>query len=264
MSKIQVRPLDIEKWHGKKGAESFTGTFTVTPLVSGTTGSYKTGLTEEEVVEYGKILNQNLSARYDRNKPHEFWDSESAAVKLENKTNFIDKKEALGYIHYKILLNSKFVANSMKEYEEGLWPEAIFVIVDEETDSDIKASKLSVIKQVILEGHKLSKDKKADIVLILSGKLIRGKSDNFVEVAFDEEVQKNPADVLRVMKMDKKQMATHALVLEALQKYILTKAGHRFMYHDSIIGEDIYSTVDYLEKPENQELKLRITEAVNN
>ena len=152
----------------------------------------------------------------------------------------------------------------MKEYEEGLWPEAIFVIVDEETDSDIKASKLSIIKQVILEGHKLSKDKKADIVLILSGKLIRGKSDNFVEVAFDEEVQKNPADVLRVMKMDKKQMATHALVLEALQKYVLTKAGHRFMYHDSIIGEDIYSTVDYLEKPENQELKLRITQAVNN
>lgn len=262
-TKIQVRPLDIEKWHGKKGAESFAGSFTVTALVSGTTNTYKSGLTREEEEEYGAILRQDISSRYDRNKPHEFWDSEAAAVKLENKTNFIDKGEALGYIHYKILLNSKYVANSVKEYEEGMWPEALFVIVDEETDSDIKASKISIIKEVFAKSASLSKDKKADIVLILSGKLIRGKSDNYVEVAFDEEVQKNPNDVLNVIKMDKKKTATHALILEAIQKYVLTKAGHRYMYHDSIIGEDIYSTIDYLEKPENQELKLRIIDTVN-
>lgn len=263
-TKIQVRPLDIEKWHGKKGAESFAGTFTVTALVSGTTGSYKTGLSPEEEEEYGKLLRQDLSARHDRNKAHEFWDSEAAAVKLENKTNFIDKGEALGFVHYKILLNSKFVANSMKEYEEGLWPEALFVIVDEDTDSDIKASKISIIKEVFAKSAELSKDKKADIILVLSGRLVRGKSDNFIEVAFDEEVQKNPKDVLNIIKMDKKKTATHALILEAQQKYILNKAGHRYMYHDSILGDDIYSTIEYLEKPENQELKLRITQAVNN
>ena len=262
-NKIQVRPLPIEKWHKLSGKDSFAGKFTITPLIDDSTGMYKTGMTSEELEKYGKILGQDLTPRYDSQKPHYFWDSEAAAIKLENRTNFIDKTDPIGFINYKTLVGSKYIANNMKEWEEGLWPDAVFVIVDEETDSDIKASKIAIIKSAILETAKLSKDRKAAIVLILSGKLVRGKSDNFVEVALDEEINKNPAEVLRLAKLDKGQMATQALVLEAIQRGALQKAGHRIMYMDSIIGEDIYSAADYLEDPKNQELKLRIQTTLN-
>ena len=71
-------------------------------------------------------------------------------------------------------------------------------------------------------------------------------------------IQKQPKDVLRLINTDKKALATEAMVLEALQRDVLQKAGHRVMYMDSVIGEDVFSAAEYLEKKENQELKIRI------
>lgn len=258
MSKIQVRPLDVDKWHGKKGKESFTGTFTVTPLVDAATGKYKTGLTEEEETEYGKLLRVDLNPRYNRLKPHEFWDSESAAIRLENRTNFIDKEDPIGFIHTKTLLASKYIANSMKEWQEGLWPDALFVIVDEDTDSEIEASKLNLINECIIKSAELTDERKSSIILILGGKITKGKSPNYITVELNKLIQKQPKDVLRLINSDKKALATEAMVLEALQRDILQKAGHRVMYMDSVIGEDVFSAAEYLEKKENQELKIRI------
>lgn len=260
---VQVRPLDIDKWHGKKGKESFAGTFTVTALVDSRTSQYKSGLTPEEITKYSALIGQDLNGRYNREKPHEFWDSEAAAIRLENRTNFIDREDPLGYIQYKILLGSKYIANSMKEYEEGLWPEALFVIVDEETDNEIQASKINLINEAIIQGSKLSDDRKSDIILILSGKLTRGKSSNFLTVELNNLIQKNAEDVLRYIKTDKKLLATEATVLEAIQRNVLQKVGHRVMYLDSVIGESVPDAAEYLEKSENQELKLRILKSLD-
>lgn len=260
--RIQVRPLNIERWHGKTGSESFAGSFTITPLVDAATRTYKTMLSPEEIEKFSKEIGEDLTPKLSNDKPHTFWDSEAVAVRLENRTNFIDVDQTLGYIQSRFLLGSKYVANSMKEWEEGLWPEAQFVIIDEETDSDIKASKLQITKSAIIESAKLPKDRKVAIILILSGKIVGNKSDNFIEVALDEEIQKNPQEVLNYIKMDKKEILTHGLILEALQRYVITKVGHRYMYHDSVIGEDIYEAIKYLNTPENQELKLRIQAAI--
>ena len=264
MSKqIQVRPLDVEKWHGFKGKDDFGKAFTVTPLVDGNSSTYKTGLSPEEIKEYSEIFGMDLTPRYNKEKPHHFWDSETPAVKLERRTNLINVDEPVGYIQSKVLLSSKYVANSIQEYQEGLWPDAQFVIVDEDVDNEIAASKIELVEEAIIKASSLSTDKKAAIVLILSGKLAKGKSDNFIKVALRKEIDKDPGEVLRLMKMDAKQTATHALVLEALQRFILTKAGHRIMYHDSSLGDSVYEVVDYLEDKANQDLKLRIIEQLN-
>ena len=63
--------------------------------------------------------------------------------------------------------------------------------------------------------------------------------------------------------MDKDELATHALVLEALQRHIFEKVGHKIMYHDSNLGEDIYDVVKYINSPENQEFKVRILAQIN-
>ena len=63
--------------------------------------------------------------------------------------------------------------------------------------------------------------------------------------------------------MDKEDLATNALVLEALQRNVLEKVGHKIMYHESVIGQDIYDVIKYMNAPENQEFKLRILAQVN-
>ena len=45
---IQVRPIEVKKWHGKTGNESFTRTKIIQALVDPETVAYQTGLTTEE------------------------------------------------------------------------------------------------------------------------------------------------------------------------------------------------------------------------
>jgi hypothetical protein len=64
--------------------------------------------------------------------------------------------------------------------------------------------------------------------------------------------------------MDKKQIANHALVLEALQKSVLRKEGQRIFHMDSALGIDEIEVAEYLSSPDNQDIKLLILSKVNN
>jgi len=64
MSKVEIRPLDIPRWHGKQGQESFTQPHTIEALYDHNTGGYATGLTEQEVEEYQKKLKVDLTSTF--------------------------------------------------------------------------------------------------------------------------------------------------------------------------------------------------------
>jgi len=64
--------------------------------------------------------------------------------------------------------------------------------------------------------------------------------------------------------MDKKQVAAHALVLEALQKHILRREGQRIFHMDSALGIDEIEVAEYLAKEENQDIRLLILQKINN
>lgn len=285
-TRVQVKPVNETKWHGKTGEESFTKGKVIRALVNVDTMTYATGLdyvdkrfddpdgsktklTEAEY--YSKLLKADLSPQFNMDIPHEFWDSRTASIKLENRTQIFDvKRNPLDYIKWKIMKESKYVANSQKEYDEGMFPEATHILFDESEEVEVKASKVATKKQAYAETAKLSKGQKIELIMILSAegdyfraKNLKGKSDDFVEVELDKLIESKPADVVRQIKMSKEDNGTHALVLEALQKHVLKKDGHKIMYHDSTIGQDVHDVVKYLNTPENQELKLRIIEGVN-
>lgn len=267
---IYVKPIETQRWHQKAGQESFTRTKIIQALVDPRTMTYKTGLTKEEAEEYGEKLKVDLSNNFNIDQPHPFWDSKMAEIKLENKMQFFNMNNPMDYIKVKVMKASKFVANSQKEYDEGLYPEATHIIFDESEEVEEKASYVEKKKNAVIETAKLSKSKKIELIMILSAdndylkmKNMKGKSDNFVEVELDKLIEKRPVDVLRFLKMDKEYTSAYALVLEALQKSVLRKEGHKIMYHESIIAQDIEGAIDYLSMPENQELKLRISAMVN-
>lgn len=276
--KVEVRPIQTKRWHGKIGAESFTRPKTLNVLLDSETRQYATGLDYEtksftdpenpkvKITEdkyYEKLLKVDLSAQYIDGVFHSFWDSKTPRIKLENKTMYFDTARPLEYLKIKLMKASKFVANSMKEYEEGFYPEATHVITDEAEEIEVKASKVALKKQATIKSADISKDKKIQLILILDGSNLRGKSDNHVEVALDKLIDKKPKEVLEFISMDSNEAALHALILESLQRNILRKAGHKIMYHDASLGNDVQDVIAYLSEDDNQDLKLRLMSAVN-
>jgi len=177
---------------------------------------------------------------------------------------FFDTENPLDYIKVKILKASKFVANSLKEYEEGFYPEATYIITDEAEEVEAKASKIALKKQAIMECFKLGRDRKAQLIMIITGVNTKNRSEDFVEVELDKIIEKQPAELLRYMQLNPAETYVHAMILEALQKGVLRKQGHKILYHDAILGNDIDEVIAYFLMDENQELKLRITGAINN
>ena len=263
--KVEVRPIEHKKWHDKTGQESFTRPKKIQALLDSNTMKYATGLTEEDIKALRKKgVNYDLSDNYDSENLHPFWDSSMAVIKLENNTMFFNLDNALEFIKVKVMKASKFVANSMAEYENGTWPDATHVIFDEAEQAQVLASKVETRNTAIIEASKLSPDRKVELILVMGGRNMKNQSADFVAVELDKVLNKNPEEFLRNLKMDKKQIAAHALVLEALQKSVLRREGQRIFHMDSPLGIDEIEVAEYLAKEENQDIRLLVLQKINN
>ena len=264
MALVEVRPVEIERWHGKKEKDAFTRPVTIEALVSVSTGQFATGLTKEERQDFEARTGFDLSPDYTVGKPHPFWNSPSGQIKLEYKTNIFNTDRPLDAIKVKVMKESDLVANSQKELDEGVFPNAIFVIFDEQEDLEIKATKAAIKRKVIIEGSKMSPDKKAEIIQILLNISVRNQSNDFIDLKLDECVEQvGPEKVLTLIQRDKKRNTLHALVLEAIHKGVLRKDGSSVYYMDDQIGYDIESAIDYFADDTNQALKAQILEKIN-
>lgn len=264
MALVEVRPIERERWHGLKANNTFTRPKVIEALLSLNTGMYATGLTPEDRKRLEKLTGYDLSPEYVPGRPHPFWNSKTARVVLENKTNVFNTSRPLDEIKVKLLKASDLVANSQKEYEDGLFPYATFVIYDEREEEEIKASKLALKNKVVIESQKLTTDRKAEIIQILSGLSVRNQSANYLDLKLDEAINQHGAEkVLDLINRDAKRTTLHALVLEALHKNILRKEGSSIYYMEDQLGFDMESTLNYFEDKKNQALKAQILEKVN-
>ena len=159
---------------------------------------------------------------------------------------------------------SDLVANSQKEYDEGKFPLAQFVIYDEREEVEVKASKAAIKRKVVIEADKLTQTRKADIIQILLGMNVRNQSEDYVNLKLDEAIDKEgPEKVLMLIQRDKTRMSLHATVLEAIHKNVLRKDGAAVYYMDDQLGFDLESAIDNLEDKKNQALKAQILEKLN-
>lgn len=257
--KVEIRPIQRKTWHGKTGKESFDRTKKTKALVDPTTMKYAVDLTEEDIKKYGELLKVNLSLTFNPDTPHEFWDSNMATVELPNATMFYDLDNPLHYVKYKIIRRSKAVANSMAEYNEGLWPDATHVIFSEEEEVQVKATQIELNRKLIELTSALSEERKIQAVMVVGGKNLRGKSRDFVEVELDKLINsEKKRSLLEFLQKTSEQALLEAVVHEALDRGILRKEGHKFMYFDAVLGTDVYDVTLYFQKPENQELLIKI------
>lgn len=257
MATIEVRPIEKERWHGKTGKDSIARPKKIEALYNINTGRYDTGLSLEDRERLEKITGFDLSDHYVKDTPHPFW-SGQGVVTLPHGTKIFNTEKPQDEIAIKMLKASELVANSMKEYEDGKFPYATHVIFDERENADIRASKIETKKEAYILTDKISKEKKIEIIQILTNKGMRKQSDNFIEIELNQLVESTPEKVLELIKKDKAYVATHAMILEGLEKNILRKEGTSVYYMDDQLGFDISSAINYFMDPSNQKLKLEI------
>ncbi len=263
MSLVEVKPIDAKKWHGKTGKEAFAQPQVIQALYDTKTGKYATGLSEENRIKLEKSTGFDLSNGYNVNTPHEFWDTKAGQVKLENRTTIFDTEKAIDFIKVAILKDSKFIANSQRELELGLFPDAVFVITDEREEKKLKALKIQKKKEAYKLLSELTIVEKADLIQVLSNKSLRHQSQDFVDVEIDALIEADVAQFLTHIKMDKKDIYNNALVLEAIYKGVLQKEGAAVLYMGDRIGITVGEAIKYVADIENQQLKAMILEKLN-
>lgn len=257
---VEVRPIPKKSWHEKTGAESFKQPRVIEVLYDPEKGAYATGLTLEEEVKYGKLLGADLSSKFNALEPHPYWSTAPARIKLPNQTLIFNDEKAADFVKIKNLKASKFVANSQKEYDNGEWPDAEFIIHDESEEVAIKATKIQRKNQCIALAAKMSLDEQTNIIQILSEKSLRGRSQDFVSVELDKIIEDQPTEFMRLTKMDKAEVYTRATILEAIHRNVLVKEATAIYYMGERIANSYEESVQWFLDPQNSKMKIAIME----
>lgn len=260
---VEVRPIDGKKWHGKTGKESFAQAKGYEVLLDSATGKYATGLTPEEAEKYGKKMGVDLTDDFVPDEPHPYWSTKKGEIKLGNQTTIFDTAKPSDFVKVKNMKASKFIANSMKEYNEGLWPDAEYVIYSEQEQVEIKASKIQKRNKCVKMLSSLTIDSQRDIAQILSKKSFKNLTQDFLDVEIDNLINEDPDEFMRIANMDKKEAYIRAAILEAEHRNVLQKEGMSYFYMGDKLSNDYEELVAYFLDPQNQKIKVAMLEKIS-
>lgn len=263
--KVQIKRIQAEgdDFFGLPPEKDLSQSKKVSAFYNSSRGQFDVRLTEAEWEEAKNALGgtYDFELRHDpmSGKPHPFWEAQVAKVLLEPNTFFLDLGDnPMNIIKLGVLRGHPWVANSLQEYENGLWPEARWIIIDD--DQDVKAAADKAVKTA--EAYKLltdlSDDEKRMYLQIINKKVYTGVSPAKVMTDFEEVVKGSPKELIELHEQDRDRVELQAQVVAALNKGIFTRKGSMLQYGDFSLGIDIEGTVDFLISPENQQLKAQI------
>ncbi len=257
--KVEIRPLELNKWHGKTGDQDIQCAQTIYATVNSDTNRYETGLDDKDIEQLKKEgVSYDLSSGFNLNVPHPFWESPVSKVTLENHTTFFNTDNPMDRIKYKLLLASKFVANSKEDLDKGKFPEATHIIYDEIKEDSAKAQKIELKKKAYGAILSLSHIQKLQLIMTLYNEDCRNMSDNRINIKVDEISNNKPKSVIEFSEKESEYNALRYLVLLALKENVIRKEAGLIKHFDCKIGTDIDSTVDYLSNAENQVTYIKI------
>lgn len=261
--KVEVKPIEKQDWTGAtRKDQSIKRPITIEALVDIDTGTYRTGLDEEDQEKYSKMIGLDLSnkLKYENGNiaEHPFYHSKVGRIKLENHTMIFNTENPIDYVKVALLKTCPFVANSLAEVDNT--PEATHYIHSEEEEVAVRANKIAMRDNCIIEKSKLSAAEKAAVVSILSTKTIKDRSAEFIDVELSEIIDKKPEEFLKTITIDKKELNARATILDALRRNVLTKEGVSICYMGDVIAEDYEAAVKWFLNSQNQKVKVSILE----
>lgn len=271
--KIEIKPVDVIRWHGHTGKDSFKRALGCRAYLNSATRKYAVEFSDKKYTIPGstkkvseqEYLESQLGVSLDTTftgEPHPVYDGKLGLIKLEDSTMLLNIDLPKNLLHYRILQTSSKVANSLADYEEGLFPEATHYIVDKEGEAEVKATKIEKRNRAIIESGKLSAERKVEIIMVLTGQNVASNSTDFITVELNKIIEKQTDAFLNVIERDKTEVGMEAVVIQAINKGVLVKDGPKIKYFDSVLGLDVESVAVYLAQPDNQEVLIRIKEQI--
>lgn len=217
----------------------------------GRSGLYKTGLTEEEekfFEKYFKYSEGTLSKKPADNKDgSNYWADLEIRLdaKRNNELNLEDPKQ---YIKYKVMLESSKICNS--PLEKHKWPDAEWMIMDEESDSKIESVEIDKEVEAIEVFNDLSEEDKKGVLRLYGKRNLEKSSPSLIKSALYKELKKNPTNFIKTAT--DKSLKMKVLIEDLITANIITRNGNYFKNGDEPIGNSIEEVVSYLEDAKNQ------------
>ena len=259
---IQIKPINLTKWHKKKGIEAFAQPITIEALRDNSTGGYATGLTTVERLALEAMTGYNLDSQFVENKSHEFWGSSTSWLKLPNNTMILNLNIALNFIKYKLAKANPQVANSLQEFNDGLWPEATHYIYNYKQEVEEKATKTAIKHNAFRKLDALTTPKKKMILQNFHGRSFSKASDSELIVALEDAVTKDSKKILDLINMKPEDLQVKAIVLEGLHLNILQNVKGAVMNGEHKMGNNLEDAAQYYANPQNQEDYLSLRNAI--
>jgi len=240
--KVIVKPLNRNAWSGiiqyKNCHTSLAPYFT-------RTGRLYTGLSEEDEKRLGEKL------RLELNPSSPFW--LTFHIKMSGKDLVLSTDDPYDELRYLFLKSHKRVANGLADKKAT----ANFVIINEEEEA-IESNKLSQIKRkAIKEFDKLTVSEMRRC-LRLYGHKAEDLSNESVEFKLNTLVEEDPSRFLTTWVMNTNK-DTEFLIQEAVSKNVIRKSKNIYKYGTDIIGHGLEDAISFMDSPENQDLKLAIS-----
>lgn len=190
-----------------------------------------------------------------------------------------------GELGYYVFLDSKFVANSEKEYRSRKWPNATHYIALRNESEELKYSRTKEIRQAIasLESKAMTDKRKKQLVWILDlasslSELTDEAIDNLLyDFITQNDFSKLPTNIERFNELvelmgnelGRKELDARLLLKQALDVRIIYEKGETYTWNRPsgtiILGERYSEAIDFLLSPKkdgfveelNQQIKAK-------
>lgn len=254
---IHIKSIPIKRWHGKEGAQDFGEPTTLEVLVD-SGGRYATGINKEDRLRLEEATGFRLDSKFDPENPHPFWSRPQGRIKLPRRTLILDTKKPLDEIKYLNVKASKFVANSLEDYDNGLYPDATHYIHND-NEQVIKKGKSVAFKMEAYGQLKTMGPKRMDAVAwVVLGLDLSNQSIEYKTAKLGEAIETDAIAFTKAAGLDKEHLVTMELILASVYYGLLKKEGEAYYHFTTKIGIDITAAVNYLTSPANQDLKIRL------
>lgn len=262
--KIEIRPIPNRGNRNKycSDLEYLSQPHTVGPGVNHKTLKFETGLNQKDL-DYLKSIDcpYDLTDTFKNGIAHPFWESTLVKISLLATPMFLyPYNNILDFIKWKYLLRSDFVYVSEEEMKNGTKPMATHYLYNEDVENEIKATALEQKISINTKFSNLSLKRKRDIIFIVTEEDTTNKNENYLTIKL-EELLSTRDSLKKVESYLKQDVETVNLISEvklAIQKNILKRTKKGIFYFENNLGFSEEDVLDFLQKPENQEIYLNI------
>lgn len=263
---IQRVPQEGEDWNGLPPDKDISRPVKIEPVFDSTGSKFLVDLTEKE---WGFVKSQmgdkhDLSLTHDitNPEPHPFWQGRLGTVTLQPHTTFLDMTNPLDVIRLGVMRGHWLVANSLDEYKSGKWPEAMWIIVDNNQDIQEKATGVRKRAQAQMLLTELTDDALCDVLTVAKKKSFKGMTVANRLVEFEAAAIADPDSILRAAKLDREERELIAMVYHGISSHILTLRGATVYYADYALGIGAEGAIEFLQQVENEPLRAQIFDKI--